>query len=45
LLKDHQIAFLRLHNANLAASAGRGLKAWLQTITRVFAADLPQMQQ
>jgi hypothetical protein len=43
--KDHQIAFLRLHNFKLAASMGRGLECIVATITRVFAADLLQVQQ
>jgi hypothetical protein len=43
--EDHQIASLRLHNFNLAASVGRGLEGIVATITRAFAADLLQVQQ
>jgi hypothetical protein len=43
--KDHQIASLRLHNFNLAASAGRGLEGIVATKRRAFAADLLQVQQ
>jgi hypothetical protein len=43
--KDHQIASLRLHNFNLAASTDRGLEGIVATRRRAFAADLLQMQQ